>query len=105
MDLMNAAGRHRPATPAALLAKVSVEGVQGGGIEPAELKLAEGRPDGPVDVATVGGHGGRRDGPDALAPFQPAVQQLGHRPVGRGAVLAGADRGMTSLTQEFRDPS
>jgi hypothetical protein len=34
-----------------------------------------------------------RHRPDALAPFQPAIQQLGHRPVGRGAVLAGADLG------------
>jgi hypothetical protein len=32
MDLMDAAGRHRPAALAALLAKVSVEGVQGGGL-------------------------------------------------------------------------
>ena len=92
MDLVDAAGRHRPAALAALLAQVGVEGVQGGGIQPAG-ELAEGGPDGAVDVAAVGGHGGGRDRPDALAPVQPAVQQLGHRPVGAGAVLAGADLG------------
>ena len=93
MDLVDAAGRHRPAALAALLAQVGVEGVQGGGVQPAELELAEGGPDGAVDVAAVGGHRGGRDGPDALAPLQPALQQLGDGPVGRAAVLAGADLG------------
>jgi hypothetical protein len=93
MDLVDAAGRHRPAALAALLAQVGVEGVQGGGVEPTELELAQGEPDGPVDVTALGGDGGGRDRPDALAPFQPAVQHLGHCPVRGGQVLAGADFG------------
>jgi hypothetical protein len=42
MNLMDAAGRHRATALATLLAQVGVEGVQGGGVQPAELELAEG---------------------------------------------------------------
>jgi transposase len=40
VDLMDTAGGHRPAALAALLAQVVVEGIQGGGVQPAELELA-----------------------------------------------------------------
>jgi hypothetical protein len=58
MDLADAAGRHRPAALAALLAKLGIEGVQGGGVQPADRELAEGGQDHAVEVAPVGGHRG-----------------------------------------------
>jgi hypothetical protein len=93
VDLADAAGGQGPAVLAAVAAQPGVEGVQGGGVQPADLEPAEAGQDRAVDVAAVGGHGGRRDRPHAQAPFQPALDQLGHGLGLAAPVLAGGDLG------------
>jgi hypothetical protein len=91
--LADAAGGQRPAALPALAAQAGVEGVQGGGIQLADLEPAPAGQDRAVDVAPVGSHGGRRDRPHAQAPFQPALDQLGDGLGLAAPVLAGGDLG------------
>jgi hypothetical protein len=63
--------------------------VQRGGVQPGDGELAEQRQDEPVHVAAVVVDRPRRDGPHALAPFEPPVQQLGHGPLVVASVSAG----------------
>jgi hypothetical protein len=93
VDLAHGAGRKRPAVVAALLSQLGVEAVQGRGVEPGDGELAEHREDEAVHVTPVVVDGPRRDGPHALAPFEPAVQQLGDGPLAVASVLAGGRLG------------
>jgi hypothetical protein len=65
-----------------------IEGVEGGRIDLTDLGPAKVRSDVAVDRAPVVGHGDRRDGPDLLAPLQPALDQLPHRAGAAAALLA-----------------
>jgi hypothetical protein len=89
VDFTDAAGGQGPAVLATLFAEPGVEAVQCCGVQPSDGELAERRKDEPVHVAPVVVDRPRRDGPHALAPFEPAVQQLGHGPLAVASVLAG----------------
>jgi hypothetical protein len=65
--------------PGTVAAQAGVEGVQGGGVQLADLEPAEAGQDRAVNVAAVGGHGRWRNRPDTQAPLQPVVDQLGDR--------------------------
>src|SRR5512133_969027 len=56
-----------------------IQGVEGGRVDLLDLGPAEVRCDVAVDGASVVGYGDGRDGPDLLAPLQPALDQLAHR--------------------------
>ena len=67
---------------------LGVEDVEGGRVYLADLGSAEVREDVAVDGAAIVGYGDRRDGPDLLAPLQPALDQLPNRPGAAAALLA-----------------
>jgi hypothetical protein len=73
----------------AALAELSQEPVEGGGVHPAEPQVPNGGDDLVLDRAAVAEHGALGDLALAGSPFAPGVQQLGHRLVAGGPVLAG----------------
>src|SRR5215218_8972755 len=101
MDLTDGAGGQGPAVLATLFAELGVEAVQCGRVQPSDGELAEYREDEPVHVAPVVVDRPRRDGPHALAPLEPAVQQLGHGPLAVASVLAGGRLGDQAGLQQL----
>jgi hypothetical protein len=68
-----------------------VQGVQGGGVDVADLGSAEGRQDVAVDGAAVVPDGDGGDGADLLAPGEPALDQLTDGAGAAAALLAPVD--------------
>jgi hypothetical protein len=64
---------------------------QSGSCTASSLGPAKVRQDVAIDRAPVVGHSNGRDGPDLLAPLQPTLDQLAHRPRAVAAALAPVD--------------